>query len=146
MASNQGVISSYSPESSSGATVISWMIQFNLFLLFCFVLWDFCCCFCCCGWPVCWCVLSNLCWCHCFGFFLFCFFSSFVSLFLVLERSAVFILMWVGVGWSYNHLLVGKLICLILELYINLNWSVTGKFGCNLRELFITLYISNICY
>ena len=52
--------------------------------------------------------------CFCFAFV----FSSFVSLFLVLKRSAV--LMWVRIGGSYNHPLVRKLTLLILELYTNL--------------------------
>ena len=65
-------------------------------------------------------VLVSFC-CSLFYFiFIYLFIFSFVSLFLVLERSAVFISMWVGIGWSYNHLLVRKLTFLILELYINL--------------------------
>ena len=114
----------------------------SILFLFClFVLLGFCC-WC---WPACWCVLSSLCFCcHCFGFFLFCFFF-FVCLFLFLERSAVLISMWAGIGWSYNHLLVRKLIFFIFKLYVNLKCDrKTGKFGCNLRELFIILYISNI--
>ena len=50
-------------------------------------------------------------------------FFFFDRLFSFLEGSAVFISVWVGAGWSYNHLLVRKSTFLILELYINLKCS-----------------------
>ena len=92
------------------------MIWFNFFYIVCFVLWGFCCCFSCCV-LVCafkFVLLLSLFW---FLFVLFFFFV--ISLVLVLERSPVFISMWVGVGWSYNQLLARKLTFLILEFYIN---------------------------
>ena len=121
---------------SSGTTVSSWMIWFHCFYfyffrLFCFVgfllllllLLAFV--------SVCafkFVLLMSLFWflfvvfyfILFYYFYLFIFFLSFVSLFLVLETSAVFISMLVGVGWSYNYLLVRKLTFLISELYINL--------------------------
>ena len=57
-------------------------------------------------------------------------FLSFSSLFVffvfVPRKKCNFHFSVVGVGWSYNHLLVRKLTFLILELYINLkcDWEV----------------------
>ena len=60
-------------------------------------------------------VIVLACFYVCFRIFFFL-----VCLFSLLKWSAVFISMWVGTGWSYNHQLVGKLTFLVLEMYINL--------------------------
>ena len=74
--------------------------------------------------------------------FWFLSFSLFVFLCLFLEKSAVFISMWVGVGWSYNHLLVRKLTFIILELYTNLKCDrIFQENNCTWLYAF-----SRICY
>ena len=60
-------------------------------------------------------VIVLACFYVCFRIFFFL-----VCLFSLLKGSAVFISVWVGTGWSYNHQLVGKLTFLVLELYVNL--------------------------
>ena len=78
----------YNRVTTSGTTVNSCMIWFDLiFILFvCFVV-GFCCC---CCWHVCWCVLSSLCCCcHCLGVFLFYVFLwfFFLHLFVFIPRK-----------------------------------------------------------
>ena len=109
------------------------MNDFLFVCLFCYF-FGFCCCFS--SWLVCWCVPSSLCCYRCFGFFcLFVclFFFSFAYLFSFLQGSAVFILMWVGAGWIYNHLVVKKLTFVILELY-----TQGGPQKCSYFSLAIT--------